>query len=79
MSRGAKSSYKRVKRREFCLDCGLTEAEAGSPISVQGYCLDCGLRRAREANLAMKNKSGPLWEKWLRSQKAYLESQKKGG
>ena len=77
MSKRAKSSTKRVRRREFCLDCGLNEAEVGGGLSVQGYCPACGRARMIAAITAMKTKRGSGWERWKRSQQAYLDSLKK--
>lgn len=75
MSKGAKSSTKKIRRREHCRDCGLSEAEAGGSISAQGYCQACGVARMRAAITAMKTKSGAQWVKWLARQQAHVEQE----
>ena len=56
-----------AKPPRHCLVCGLTEAEAGSPISHSGYCRECGYKRMLDGYRQMREKKGPLYRKWRKN------------
>jgi len=53
-----------------CIDCGI---EAEGKISAHGLCADCCLKRQMESARQIKNKSGPIYEKWRDRIRASVE------
>ena len=43
-------------------------------LSRNKLCWDCGIDLQREAITQMRNKSGPIWDRWLEGQRRYNES-----
>ena len=55
-----------------CDDCHRTEEEAGK-LSVHRLCKDCAWNRQLEAQRQIKEKKGPIYEKWRDRIKASAE------
>lgn len=55
-----------------CKNCGRTEREAGL-ISRGGYCAPCGESIMRETHRQLRERSGPMYDRWLEGRKAAAE------
>jgi len=53
-----------------CIDCG---QEKAGELSTHGLCAECAYIRQREAQKQIKNKSGPIYEKWKARIRASVE------
>lgn len=57
-------------KSDICKDCG--DKREGQ-ISIHGLCFDCAWKRQIEARTQIKNKKGPIYEKWKARIKASCE------
>jgi len=54
----------------ICSDCG---KEKAGELSVHGLCPECAWNRQKEAQRQIKEKKGPIYEKWKARIKASCE------
>ena len=55
-----------------CDDCHRTEEEAGK-LSIHGLCKECSWKRQKESARQIREKKGPIYEKWKARLKASVE------
>lgn len=47
-----------------CKDCGITEMP-GVKLSQKGLCTPCGVKRMLDAIEQLRNREGPVYQRWL--------------
>lgn len=52
------------RRPLFCKACG-SKGDLNAPISYRGWCVDCAVKRIRESNVALQNREGAYYDRWL--------------
>ena len=57
-------------KSDICIDCG--EKKPGK-ISTHGLCADCSWKRMRESWKQLKEKKGPIYDRWKAGIKASVE------
>ena len=50
----------RKSKRRRCKTCG----KKGFKVSQHGNCINCAVEKVKLANLEMKHKEGPTYDKW---------------
>jgi hypothetical protein len=59
-------------RKRRCKKCKKTDVY----LSRAGYCVDCSMQKCAASGIQIKNKKGPVFEKWKLAMKKYLDEEK---